>query len=404
MRTTGPAHAQHLCIGALDSDVAALMLAWLSPRELCRARTLSRQVAAVVDAVADGLRASWERAELAWPSEVRPGSALGLMLLEYFDQCTESLGGGGAARRVVSIARVPLSVRDPQALHMPCVHVLVPLSAWRPDLLGVLPTRQAIHVGLVERRRLVPTPPVALLRVRGLGGGQRAPFGAAASAHHQRAAVGTAQPSQSLVDTRASGADATPMASCHAPSTAPSASTLSGDEQYKLICSFYNQPSSEDDDNRLASTADGPHGSAVPSGPAAAPTLRCGVVQRGAGHSSLYVVTEAQANRACRAALSAGTFGRTWAQLPHGSAECAQHGDALWLVLSWAEAELSENLPLACFADRIRELLRGPHCAAPSSQWSQPLAAELGARSTALPDGLPALQPAHHPTRPSSTS
>ena len=86
----------------------------------------------------------------------------------------------------------------------------------------------------------------------------------------------------------------------------------------------------------------------------------CGVVQRAAGQPSLYVVTEAQANRACRASLSAGTFARTWEALPHGSTECAQLGSALWLVLSWAEAELSENLPLACFTDRIRELLHAP--------------------------------------------
>ncbi|KAG8469120.1 hypothetical protein KFE25_007638 [Diacronema lutheri] len=233
------------CLGFLGADVAALVLAWLSPRELCRARVLSRQIVPVVDAVAASWRVSWERSGFSWPMEVRPGSALGLMLFEYLQRCTQRLRADDPDRRVVTIARVALSAREPCVLHVPNVDVLIPLSVWRPDLLGVLPAHQPIHIGVVEHRRLVPTPPVALLR-------------------------------------------------------------------------------------------------------------------RAAGQPSLYVVTEAQANRACRASLSAGTFARTWEALPHGSTECAQLGSALWLVLSWAEAELSENLPLACFTDRIRELLHAP--------------------------------------------
>jgi hypothetical protein len=337
-------------LGNLDADAAALVLAWLSPRELCRVSAVSRQIANVVGIVARAWRVSWERTGFSWPADVQPGSALGLLLFEYLHRCTEQLRREDSPELLLTIARVPMSARTDLLMQLE-VDVLIPLRAWRPDLLGVLPSRQMMSVGLVERRRLVPTPPVALLRVRssdsvsvGVGRVAAQPTlvpAAQPSPSADRGRDDSAGPSRSdapASESRANAPEATPQLEPRPPRA------LSAAERYGYICSFYEQGGDMDAEEEQAEAH------------AQAPALRCGVVQRAAGQSSLYVVTEAQARRACRGALSASSFARTWEQLPHSSLEAAR-GGALWLVLNWAETELSENLPLACFTQQLRELL-----------------------------------------------
>mmetsp|Transcript_6615 Transcript_6615/g.22647 ORF Transcript_6615/g.22647 Transcript_6615/m.22647 type:complete len:321 (+) Transcript_6615:21-983(+) len=297
--------------GGLDADTAALIFSWLSPLELVPLRRVSRSVALAVNSVANGLRTRWERRGLVWPADTGNGTGLALLLLAYLSHCSFLLRDGDSDSGVLPIARVPvrleLAKSPPMTVDLPAVDVLVPLRIWRPDLLGILSPGQAILVQEGDRRRLVPTPPVALLRV------------------------------VPLPPEEAAGASQAPEAGCA--QLQPSHPTA----LYSAACNHYAHAAPEE---------------AGSSGDAeSARVARHGLVRRGSGQSSLYVITEAQARACLERTFRGAVFERVWGDMPYGGAE-AGAGGALWLVLNWAESELDQNLPLACFHDQLTLLAR----------------------------------------------
>lgn len=296
------------CFGGLDVDTAALILTWLEPIELLPLRAVSAAVADVVNTVANGHRLRWERLGLRWPPDARSGSAIGLMFLAYLCRCSQRLTANAESCILLAISRVPMTVQlasHPQmTINLPAIDILVPIHIWRPDLLGVI-GKQVMVVEPGERRRLVPTPPVALLRV--------CPSDA---------------PAKRVLEE-----------SCGTPEQGTAA------ELYALACSQL--------DLRQASLEGATGTSAVPSG-----VVHCGMVRRGTGQSPLYLITEEQARQSLQRAFSPEVLSRMWSQMPSNSTE-SKHGGALWLVLNWAaESGMEENLPLVCFQDQLAHLLR----------------------------------------------
>lgn len=256
----------------LDADAMMLVLEHLTPRELCRLRSVGRFMCTSVDAVAERMSTRWRAQGFVWPSLIVPGSGLGLLLLEYLRTCSAQLRTSDPSRQALAIFRGRVYLQSKShSLCCPSAECLVPISSWRPSLLHVLPPE--ITAGLAETtRRLVPTAPVALLRAWRIG------------------THGSIEPSTHAFRAYAGALDA----------------------------------------------AQAGRGAYATDGTVGRNEIRCAVVQRGAGQPSLYVLTESQAQGALAAAFpNASTRGRLLEQLPYGADEC-EDGGALWVAMSLA--------------------------------------------------------------------